>query len=85
MQAFSRIPSIRGPAKGPFRVFAALAGVLVRGPGYAATRAFDVMLTWQERAAQRHALRGMDDRGLADIGLTRADVEVEASKPFWQS
>ena len=49
-----------------------------------AARVFDTMLSWQERAVQRHALRGLDARSLADIGLTRADVELEASKPFWQ-
>jgi len=30
---------------------------------------------WQERRASRRALYRMDERALADIGLSRADVE----------
>lgn len=84
MHAFSRTPPLGGRAGGPARVVAALAGFLGRGPHYVAARVFDTMLTWQERAVQRHALRNLDARSLADIGLTRTDVELEASKPFWQ-
>lgn len=32
---------------------------------------------------QRKALTKMDDRMLADIGLTRAQAYQEASRPFW--
>lgn len=39
---------------------------------------------WQNRAAQRRILAGMSDYHLKDIGLSRADVEGEAAKPFWQ-
>jgi len=28
-------------------------------------------------------LRDLDDRMLADIGLSRAEAEREGSKPFW--
>ena len=44
---------------------------------------FDAILAWQERAAQRHHLAGLDDRMLADMGLNRADVQREIGKPFW--
>lgn len=44
----------------------------------------DLLLEWQERARQRYALRSMDDRMLRDIGLSRADIEGESSKPFWR-
>lgn len=38
---------------------------------------------WQNRmAAQR--LRAFDDRMLADIGLTRADVDGAFSMPLWE-
>ncbi|MFQ6021783.1 MAG: DUF1127 domain-containing protein [Acidiferrobacterales bacterium] len=47
-------------------------------------RAFDVLAEWQERARQRRHLMELDDRLLGDIGLTRADVVREASKPFWE-
>lgn len=39
--------------------------------------------TWQERARERHRLERLDGPALADMGLTRDDVEREASKPFW--
>lgn len=42
------------------------------------------LLAWQERAAQRHYLAGLDDRMLRDIGLTRADALREYGKLPWQ-
>ena len=39
---------------------------------------------WRERSRQRRALLRLDDRMLRDIGLSRADVEGEVSKPFWR-
>ncbi|TDJ66959.1 MAG: DUF1127 domain-containing protein [Proteobacteria bacterium] len=39
---------------------------------------------WWDRARQRHHLLQLDDRLLKDVGLTRAGVEREAAKPFWQ-
>jgi uncharacterized protein YjiS (DUF1127 family) len=47
-------------------------------------RAVDVLLIWRERARQRRQLRTLSDRMLRDIGLTRADVMAESSKPFWR-
>jgi len=43
-----------------------------------------VVSRWMERSRQRHHLRGLSDALLCDIGLTRADVDREALKPFWQ-
>ncbi len=43
-----------------------------------------VLLTWHERARQRRQLRGLSDRMLSDIGITRAEAEAEAEKPFWR-
>ena len=48
-------------------------------------RACDLLLTWQERAQQRHRLAALNDHMLRDIGLTRADVMAETTKPFWQA
>ena len=48
------------------------------------TLAVDGLATWAQRAADRRALRGLDDHILSDIGLSRADVDHEASKRFWQ-
>ena len=40
---------------------------------------FEMHEHWQ----QRQALAALDDRMLADIGLTRDEVRSEATKPFW--
>jgi uncharacterized protein YjiS (DUF1127 family) len=47
-------------------------------------RAADLLLTWHERARQRRQLLTLNDHMLRDIGLTRADVLAESSKPFWR-
>ena len=54
-------------------VDAAIAGIL------------DQLFTWHQRARDRHALGLLDEHMLHDIGLSRADVEHEASKPCWQN
>ncbi|HYG85743.1 MAG TPA: DUF1127 domain-containing protein [Azospirillum sp.] len=41
-------------------------------------------MPWYERWRQRQALMRLDDHMLKDIGLTRADVELEVTKPFWK-
>jgi uncharacterized protein YjiS (DUF1127 family) len=46
-------------------------------------RAIELVLGWQELARQRRALLALDERLLKDIGITRADAELEASRPFW--
>jgi uncharacterized protein YjiS (DUF1127 family) len=48
------------------------------------TLLFNVVLRWQDRARERYALQTFDDHMLRDIGLSRADVVREASKPFWR-
>jgi uncharacterized protein YjiS (DUF1127 family) len=40
---------------------------------------------WVERCRQRQALAELDDRRLRDLGLTRAQVELETGKPFWRA
>lgn len=47
-------------------------------------RLLTLLLTWQQRARDRHQLQSLSDHMLRDIGLTRADVYAEASKPFWR-
>ena len=41
------------------------------------------VFTWSDRIRQRHRLRQLDAHLLRDIGLTRAQAEDEAHKPFW--
>ena len=39
---------------------------------------------WQRRARSRRELEELSESALHDIGLTRADVVRETSKPFWR-
>ena len=78
------ISILRSLAK-PTQVLLGLTVVFDRGPGEAAASALGRLLVWQERASQRHALAALDDRMLNDVGLSRADVEWETSKPFWRA
>jgi uncharacterized protein YjiS (DUF1127 family) len=41
------------------------------------------LLRWQEVARQRRALLALSDAMLKDIGISRADAEREARRPFW--
>lgn len=43
-----------------------------------------VIVLWRFRVRTRKALRALDDAALDDIGLTRAEAESEAAKPFWR-
>jgi uncharacterized protein YjiS (DUF1127 family) len=46
--------------------------------------AFALAYEWRDRGRQRRTLMRFDDHLLHDIGLSRTDVEREASKPFWR-
>jgi uncharacterized protein YjiS (DUF1127 family) len=46
-------------------------------------RAWRAVTTWIDRAQQRSALDLLDDRLLADAGLTRAQIALEARRPLW--
>ncbi len=39
---------------------------------------------WYDRARQRRHLAALDDNLLRDIGIDRASVWREVSKPFWR-
>jgi uncharacterized protein YjiS (DUF1127 family) len=43
----------------------------------------DTIIRWDQLSEQRRQLREMDDRLLADIGLSQADVSRVADKRFW--
>jgi uncharacterized protein YjiS (DUF1127 family) len=45
---------------------------------------FDGLLGWHERARSRRMLAELDDRMLQDIGINRAAVSSEVSRPFWR-
>lgn len=39
---------------------------------------------WSRRTKSRNDLARMNSRMLQDIGLDRAEVQMEISKPFWK-
>jgi len=47
--------------------------------------AFATLHLWAERARARRDLGRLGDHLLRDVGIDRADAEVEAQKPFWQA
>ncbi len=75
--------------RGPFRAYAGPRRPTAASFGKflieAATRALRTLLTWQERDRQRHALAQLDARMLKDVGLSRAEVDLELRKPFWHA
>jgi uncharacterized protein YjiS (DUF1127 family) len=42
------------------------------------------LLAWHDRARQRRALLELSDHVLRDIGISRAEAQGEAAKPFWR-
>jgi uncharacterized protein YjiS (DUF1127 family) len=49
-----------------------------------ASRFRDVLVLWRERARSRRLLAAFDDRMLADIGLTRGDLNDALAEPLWR-
>ena len=45
---------------------------------------FDLVQNWSDRHRSRGHLYQMPDYMLRDIGVSRAEVEEEFSKPFWR-
>lgn len=43
------------------------------------------LTSWEVRFHRRRELARLDERILRDIGLSRAEVMAEATKPFWRS
>ena len=41
--------------------------------------------TWQNRYNARQHMAMLDDRLLDDVGLTRADIDQVAERPFWRA
>ena len=42
------------------------------------------VVVWRERRRTRRHFATLDDRALADVGLTRAQQRSECAKSFWQ-
>ncbi|MEP4380289.1 MAG: DUF1127 domain-containing protein [Alphaproteobacteria bacterium] len=58
---------------------------LSRGIGFRLARISRTLPAIRERAAQRHRLSKLDQRLLADIGVTRNAAQRESAKPAWRA
>jgi uncharacterized protein YjiS (DUF1127 family) len=56
---------------------------LVRSLRSVAATASARLLRWHELTRQRRALLALNERMLKDIGITRAEAQREARRPFW--
>lgn len=74
------IETIGSPLSSGLRPVVGFGGIV----RWVVTHTIGLVLTWQQRACERRQLASMDEFGLKDIGLTRADVQRESDKPFWQ-
>ena len=81
-QSYAQSPLSGARAGLSWRMWLAQGRALLVGD---ARRLWAVMLTWQRRAHERAHLAGLDDRMLADIGLTRSEASRIARKPFWKA
>lgn len=52
--------------------------------GNAAARVVAGFHEWRRRAKDRARLAALDDRMLADIGISRAEAQFLSGKPFWR-
>jgi uncharacterized protein YjiS (DUF1127 family) len=57
----------------------------IGGDGGVLAPGIEQLRLWRERAAQRRRLKNLDEHRLADLGLTRAEVQAEVRKPFWRA
>ncbi len=64
-----------GAAAAPLRAFGKVRRVTVK--------CLKMVMLWQERAEQRHALSELNEQMLKDIGVSGADAYKETRKPFW--
>jgi uncharacterized protein YjiS (DUF1127 family) len=80
------VPEVRGSNMTAMElVSAGLRGRPASGRvGQAARGLLASLHEWRRRARDRADLAGLDNRMLADIGLTRADAEFLINKPFWR-
>lgn len=47
------------------------------------SQAWITLRRWNQLARQRRQLASLSDEMLKDIGRSRADIEWEANRPFW--
>ncbi len=71
----------RDPARHGGQVAVEFGGWVKRG----CTAVTDKLALWLERSRQRTHLAALDDRLLADIGMSRSEADGEFRKPFWRA
>ena len=72
----SQSDSIRGPVR---------AGSVVAAGQTMLSRWISKIAVWLDRRQGRQDLSELDDRLLADVGISREDALWEAGKPFWRT
>lgn len=55
----------------------------VRSPLALARAIAHLLRRWSALSRQRRQLAALSDDALKDIGLSRADIETEINRPFW--
>jgi uncharacterized protein YjiS (DUF1127 family) len=78
------LPSLR-PQQASLASVGAAARLLGHEIVYLLIRLCDEVAQWHARVRDRDTLGTLDERGLRDIGLSRADIADEIQKPFWRS
>ena len=68
---------------GPLETTLHLLVAVLRRIDRALLAVFATVWEWQVRASERARFESLDDHALADMGLTRADMERETARPFW--
>jgi uncharacterized protein YjiS (DUF1127 family) len=68
--------SVRGPAR---------AGSIVAAGQAVLSSLAGTIVIWLNRRQGRRDLSELDDRLLADVGISREDAVWEAGKPFWRT
>ncbi|MBE7375318.1 DUF1127 domain-containing protein [Pseudomonas lopnurensis] len=58
--------------------------LLLAQPGRLLQRLIQLLRQWRQNARTRCQLARLDDRQLADIGISHSEREAELSKPFWR-
>ena len=72
----SQSVSIKEPAR---------AGPIVASSQAVLSSLVGTIIIWLNRRQGRRDLRELDDRLLADVGISREDALSEAGKPFWRT
>lgn len=57
----------------------------IPSPAQACRSLLCTLAIWQRRIEQRRQLAELPERLLRDMGLTPAQAQVEADKPFWRA